>query len=184
MLAKHIGQWLWHVMGGSDTEIFYTLLVFTGVLLSVKFAQWFKYNRTLPPGPWGVPIWGYLPFVKGATHLHFNELAKKYGSIFSIRLGSELIVVLSDYRIIRDSFRREEFSGRPHTDFMNILDGYGKCRAHSNQYILSCDFSTPSYHRGGLKHSVDSLVFRAIPHFIGFIGSFFARCQYTGIYAD
>lgn len=144
-------------MGGSETEVFYTLLVFIGVLLSVKIVQWFKHSRTLPPGPWGVPILGYLPFIKGATHLHFDELAKKFGSIFSIRLGSELIVVLSDYRIIRDSFRREEFSGRPHTDFMNILDGYGKCWAHSNGYALSRDFSTLSYRRGGLKHSADSL---------------------------
>lgn len=77
MLVKKIGLWLWNVMGGSETEVFYTLLVFTGVLLTVKFIQWFKYNRALPPGPWGLPFWGFLPFVKSVVHLHFNELAKK-----------------------------------------------------------------------------------------------------------
>lgn len=117
-------------MGGTRIEIVYTLLVFVSVLLVVRFIQWLKYIRTLPPGPWGMPIFGYLHFIKGdQLHLQFSELAKKYGSIFSARLGNQLVVVLSDYRVIRDTFRREDFTGRPHTEFINILDGYGKCRA-------------------------------------------------------
>lgn len=129
MLVEHIAQWIWRAMGGTKIEIVYTLLVFASVLLMVRFIQWFKHIRTLPPGPWGVPIFGYLPFIKTDVHLQFTELAKKYGPIFSARLGNQLVVVLSDYRIIRDTFRREDFTGRPHTEFVNILDGYGKCRA-------------------------------------------------------
>ncbi|XP_029675425.1 cytochrome P450 18a1 [Formica exsecta] len=125
MLVERIAQWIWHAMGGTRIEIVYTLLVFVSVLLVVRFIQWLKYIRTLPPGPWGVPILGYLPFIKGDLHLRYNELAKKYGSIFSARLGNQLVVVLSDYRVIRDTFRREDFTGRPHTEFINILDGYG-----------------------------------------------------------
>jgi len=135
MLVEQIGEWsnkLWEILGGTMIEVFYTLLVFVGVfligVLLVMFIQWLKYIYTSPPGPWGWPIYGYLPHVKGAVHLHFNKLAKKYGSIFSVRFGSKLIVVLSDYRSIRESFRREEFTGRPHTDLMNIINGYGKCQ--------------------------------------------------------
>jgi len=133
MLVEQIGKWIngkfWEILGGTKTEVFYTLLVFIGVFLLVKFIQWLKYIRTLPPGPWGVPLFGYLLFIKGTVHLHFNKLAKKYGTMFSVCFGSKLIVVLSDYRLIRDSFRREDFTGRPHTDFMNIINGYGKCQA-------------------------------------------------------
>ena len=64
--------------------------------------------------------------MKGVCHLHYNDLARKYGSMFSTRLGNQLVVVLSDHKIIREAFRREEFTGRPHTEFMNILDGYGE----------------------------------------------------------
>ncbi|KAJ9590643.1 hypothetical protein L9F63_016314 [Diploptera punctata] len=82
--------------------------------------------KHLPPGPWGLPVLGYLPFVKGeAPHIHFKDLAKKYGTMFSTRLGNQLIVFLSDHKIIREAFRREEFTGRPHTEFINILGGYG-----------------------------------------------------------
>jgi len=148
MLVEQIGEWIngkfWEILGGTKTEVFYTLLVFVGVFLTyillVEFIQWSKYIRTLPPGPWGLPICGYLPLVKGAVHLHFNKLAKKYGTMFSVRFGSKFIVVLSDYRLIRDSFRREEFTGRPHTDLMNIINGYGKCQAQqasNNTFYLA-----------------------------------------------
>ncbi|KAK4876363.1 hypothetical protein RN001_012785 [Aquatica leii] len=92
------------------------------------FGTVFKYlhqTRSLPPGPWGLPIVGSLPFLKGDLHLHFRDLTQKYGSLLSTRLGSQLIVVLSDYKMIRDAFRKEEFTGRPSTEFTSILEGYG-----------------------------------------------------------
>ncbi|KAL0108030.1 hypothetical protein PUN28_014950 [Cardiocondyla obscurior] len=125
MLVEQLVEWLWLLMGGTSHQVFCTLLVFVGVLLLVKIGLWLKSNVTLPPGPLGVPLLGYLPFIKDDAHLHFTKLAKRFGSIFSMYLGSELVVVLSDYRVIRDAFRREEFSGRPNTDFMNVIEGYG-----------------------------------------------------------
>lgn len=127
MLVEHATQWAWQAMGGTRIEVLYTFLVFLGVLLVVRCMQWLRYVRSLPPGPWGVPVFGYLPFLKGDVHLRYGELAKKYGPMFSARLGTQLVVVLSDHRTIRDTFRREEFTGRPHTEFINILGGYGKC---------------------------------------------------------
>lgn len=104
----------------------YNIVVFIMVFGLVKLIYWARNLRRLPPGPWGFPILGYLPFIKGDLHLQFGRLAAKYGSMFSAKLGSQLIIVLSDYRTIRETFRREDFSGRPHTEFMNILGGYGK----------------------------------------------------------
>lgn len=126
MLVEPVARCIWQAMGGTRIEVLYTLLVFVAALLAVRYFQWLKHVRALPPGPWGVPVFGYLPFIKGDLHLQFGKLAKKYGSMFSVRLGTQLVVVLSDYRVIRDTFRREEFTGRPHTEFINILDGYGE----------------------------------------------------------
>ncbi|CAH1101321.1 unnamed protein product [Psylliodes chrysocephalus] len=101
------------------------LLVFITVLFVVRGLQKLKEAFSLPPGPWGLPILGSLPFLKGDLHLHYRDLTQKYGSLISTRLGSQLIVVLSDYKMIRDTFRKEDFTGRPHTEFTNILGGYG-----------------------------------------------------------
>lgn len=102
------------------------LLVFITVLFVVRGLQKLKEAFSLPPGPWGLPILGSLPFLKGDLHLHYRDLTQKYGSLISTRLGSQLIVVLSDYKMIRDTFRKEDFTGRPHTEFTNILGGYGE----------------------------------------------------------
>lgn len=38
-------------------------------------------RKVLPPGPRGLPIVGYLPFLGGATHVAFKKLADHYGPI-------------------------------------------------------------------------------------------------------
>lgn len=123
MLAIQMGQWL--TMDSIVSNIPLTLVLIAFFSLMVKLIQeWY----TLPPGPWGLPIYGYLYSMKTCMHLEFDKLAKKYGSIFSVSLGSKLVVVLSDHEIIREAFRRDEFTGRPKTDFMNVINGYGKCQ--------------------------------------------------------
>ncbi|GBP90240.1 Cytochrome P450 18a1 [Eumeta japonica] len=94
------------------------------LLLVTQLAALLRGLRKLPPGPWGPPVVGYLPFL-GVRHKTFLELARSYGALFSARLGNQLIVVLSDYRLIREAFRREEFTGRPSTPLMHTLDGLG-----------------------------------------------------------
>ncbi|XP_037973711.2 cytochrome P450 18a1 [Plutella xylostella] len=93
-------------------------------LLVLRLLALLREVRKLPPGPWGPPVVGYLPFV-GVRHKTFLELARSYGTLFSARLGNQLTVVLSDYRLIREAFRREEFTGRPSTPLMHTLDGLG-----------------------------------------------------------
>jgi 26-hydroxylase len=103
------------------------LVVVLVILAFVRLCQIVREIRSLPPGPWGFPVIGYLPFLKGNVHhLHYSDLASKYGTMFSTRLGNQLVVVLSDHKMIREAFRREEFTGRPQTQFTNILGGYGE----------------------------------------------------------
>lgn len=116
--------WLWSAI---SREVSGTVLaVFLAVLMAVRTLQILREASSLPPGPWGIPVLGCLPFLKGDLHLYLRDLTQKYGSLMSTRLGSQLIVVLSDYKMIRDTFRKDEFTGRPKTEFMSILDGYGK----------------------------------------------------------
>ncbi|CAG9783638.1 unnamed protein product [Diatraea saccharalis] len=100
------------------------LLTVTIALLAARLLSALREIRKLPPGPWGPPVVGYLPFL-GIRHKKFLELAHNYGALFSARLGNQLTVVLSDYKLIREAFRREEFTGRPNTPLMHTLDGLG-----------------------------------------------------------
>jgi len=119
---------VWKEMESADMRN--TLFVFAGVLSIVLMIQWllkcYREVLSLPPGPWGIPIVGYLLFIGQEKHTEFMLMAKKYGSLFSTRLGTQLTVVMSDYKMIRETLRREEFTGRPDTPFMQTLNGLGE----------------------------------------------------------
>ncbi|CAM2117278.1 unnamed protein product [Caretta caretta] len=69
----------------------------------------------LPPGPVAFPIIGNtLQLNTKNLPQHVDELSEKYGSIFTIYLGSERVVVLYGYEIVKEALvgLGEEFSGR------------------------------------------------------------------------
>lgn len=123
-LLCYLLLYIWQYML-ENTE---TILVFAASLTAIMIVTSWKYNCSLPPGPWGIPYFGYLFFLKGSPHLKYWSFAKKYGEIFSIKLGSQILVVISDYRVIQKLFNKEEYSGRPRTEFTKILGGYGEYR--------------------------------------------------------
>ncbi len=97
--------------------------------LTARLIRWFRVNRSLPPGPYGLPIVGYLPFLKRPNDFQgeMTDLSRQYGPIFSLKLGSELLVFLSDHHLIRDAFRRPHvFDARPQNEFFKLVKGYGK----------------------------------------------------------
>ncbi|CAG5012496.1 unnamed protein product [Parnassius apollo] len=116
---------LWQIVSYCSSRTTLPLLLTAGVVfLAARLVIVLREMRKLPPGPWGPPVVGYLPFL-GVRHKTFLELARSYGALFSARLGNQLTVVLSDYKLIREAFRREEFTGRPSTPLMHTLDGLG-----------------------------------------------------------
>lgn len=68
----------------------------------------------LPPGPHGLPILGYLPFL-GKNLLHqFSDLGHKYGPIYKLYLGNKLCVVISSPSLVKEVVRDQDavFAGR------------------------------------------------------------------------
>ena len=122
----------------SQLHVQLTLTVFVCALLLIWFMQWvvkcFIENKSLPPGPLGIPIFGILKFIGHEKHKEFMKLAKTYGTLFSARLGSQLYIVISDYKLIRETFKKEEFTGRPKTPLYQILNGLGEFQIHDMLY--------------------------------------------------
>ena len=92
--------------------------VWLAVLLIVAALLFFKHRtgqRLEPPGPWGLPIVGYLPFLGMKMNLTFSKLAKRYGDVFQLRIGSRKIVLISGQKSIRKApvENRTVFAGRP-----------------------------------------------------------------------
>ena len=111
----------------------YLSLVFSSLLLvgaSFVAVLWFLQRRSPPslPGPRGIPVLGFLPWIDPkAPHLTFTRLAKVYGPIYALKLGSMFTVVLSDHRLIRQALAKDAFSGRaPLYVTHGIMKGYGE----------------------------------------------------------
>ena len=101
-------------------------LFFLTLLTTYQIIQFLRYNKKLPPGPTGFPIVGMLPKIQKEFHLELFDFSKIFGKIFSLKMGNQLIVVLSDHKLIKAAFAKSDFAGRPKTEFGNILGGYGK----------------------------------------------------------
>ncbi|KAF8792511.1 Cytochrome P450 2U1 like protein [Argiope bruennichi] len=90
-----------------------TLTILACIIGLLIFWALQKRNDRTPPGPTGLPIVGYLPFITSKPHLEFSRLEKKYGPVFSLKLGSENVIILNDFQSSRDAFLQDAFMGRP-----------------------------------------------------------------------
>ncbi|KAA8521912.1 hypothetical protein F0562_012774 [Nyssa sinensis] len=98
--------WWWEVRNEKD-ELARAILTVSIVVLAIFWYLWtFLRPRTgiapLPPGPYGLPIVGYLPFLGTNLHQSFAQIAHQYGPIFKLRLGSKLCVVLSSPSLAKE----------------------------------------------------------------------------------
>ena len=93
------------------------VLVFWAVLLASYL--FLSRDKGLPPGPFALPLIGSYAFMKQLqcrlSHVVYLEAAKKYGNIFSFRLGQQLFVVLNGYEAVYQALVKQAdvFSDRP-----------------------------------------------------------------------
>ena len=120
-------------------EAFIILVLILLLLWSLYYL--FRRDR-LPPGPISLPGVGSWFFVKEIRrkrpHIALLDASKKYGDVFSFRMGSQLIVALNGYDVINEALVKQAhvFSDRPNhlpsvQNIMKdgggiILQGYGQ----------------------------------------------------------
>ncbi|KAF9524744.1 cytochrome P450 [Crepidotus variabilis] len=59
-------------------------------------------GNKIPDGPVGLPILGSFPFLTRYPELTLDYWAQKFGSLYSVYLGNQLVVVISDPQIVKD----------------------------------------------------------------------------------
>ncbi|KAF9443096.1 cytochrome P450 [Macrolepiota fuliginosa MF-IS2] len=88
-----------------------------------------KHGNKIPTGPVGLPVIGSFPFLTHYPELTLDQWAKRYGPLYSIWLGNQLFVIISDPNIAKDlmitngaifSSRKEMF-----VKSQNLLTGRG-----------------------------------------------------------
>ena len=98
-----------------------------GAVLLLAGVWWVSTRRHpgLPPGPGpALPVLGHLHLLaRQDPRAPFRAWRARYGDVFSLRLGQQLVVVLNGYRVIREALVENStvFSDRPHLPFLKLV---------------------------------------------------------------
>ncbi|KAK6173993.1 hypothetical protein SNE40_017353 [Patella caerulea] len=96
-----------------------TILLTLVLLLVIGYVISMQERSGIPPGPSYWPIVGNMFDMRGKRvgkrHKYYAELQEKYGDIFRIYFGNQLLVVLNDFESIEEAFVKQKdlFSSRP-----------------------------------------------------------------------
>lgn len=93
----------------------YVFFTFAAVCAGILWWRNRQYDSKYPPGPWGLPLVGHIPFLGKNPMPKLEEYRKQYGDVFSLRLGSYRVVVLNGLQTIKTALTRrpDEFGARP-----------------------------------------------------------------------
>ncbi|KAJ7279289.1 cytochrome P450 [Mycena rebaudengoi] len=105
-------------------------IVLSAALVLLCSLVWFRKVGArevgLPPGPPTLPFLGNLHiFPTEFTHYKFTEWARKYGGIYSLKLGSGTMVVLTDAAAVKEimDIRSATTSDRPPFHVADVVTG-------------------------------------------------------------
>ncbi|XP_008577969.1 PREDICTED: steroid 17-alpha-hydroxylase/17,20 lyase [Galeopterus variegatus] len=103
-----------------------SLLILTYLFWSKERHPGAKYPKGLP----FLPLVGSLPFIPRYGHMHVNffKLQKKYGPIYSLRMGTKTTVIVGHHQLAKEVLvkKGKEFSGRPYMTTLAILSNNQK----------------------------------------------------------
>ncbi|KAG9463738.1 hypothetical protein GDO78_021203 [Eleutherodactylus coqui] len=131
------------------------------LLATILYKQKENVHPNYPPGPKPLPIIGnILNLNVQKPHLSFLELTKKYGPVFSIKIGVEKMVVLCGYDTVKEAFVKEEFLDRPMTPaFMDLTGGYGIAFLNGNNWKTMRQFTVSTLRDFGMgKRSLEEKI--------------------------
>ncbi|XP_039666476.1 cytochrome P450 2J2-like [Perca fluviatilis] len=108
------------------------LLSFVVLLLTDVVRNWRPHS--FPPGPWAVPFLGNV--FTGVDFKTMEKLSQEYGPVFSLRRGSERMVFVSGYKMVKEALvnQLDSFTDRPIVPLFHVIfKGLGI--ALSNGYL-------------------------------------------------
>uniref|UniRef100_A0A2K5TXE1 Steroid 17-alpha-hydroxylase/17,20 lyase n=2 Tax=Macaca TaxID=9539 RepID=A0A2K5TXE1_MACFA len=115
------------------------------LLLTLAYLFWPKRRcpgAKYPKSLLSLPLVGSLPFLPRHGHMHNNffKLQKKYGPIYSVRMGTKTTVIVGHHQLAKEVLikKGKDFSGRPqvekfHSDSItNMLDVLMQAKMNSD----------------------------------------------------
>ncbi|KAI0472821.1 cytochrome P450 [Xylariaceae sp. FL0804] len=107
------------------------LTVAVSVVAVYRLLQVGKRPANYPPGPPTLPILGNLHLMpKERGHVQFKKWAEEYGPVYSLMLGTKVMIVLSSDKVVKDLLdkRSNIYSSRPEIYVAQLVSGVHKVK--------------------------------------------------------
>ncbi|CAH2245819.1 cytochrome P450 2K4-like [Pelobates cultripes] len=145
------------------------ITILLSIIICISFLYvsygWSKNEyQNFPPGPKPLPIIGNMHILD--LKKPFNsmlQLSEKYGSIFSIQIGTKKAVVLCGYEMVRDALvnHADEFAGRPKLQiFEDVTQGHGLIFSRDENWKVMRRFTLSTLRDFGMgKKSLENKIY-------------------------
>ncbi|KAK7022911.1 hypothetical protein SK128_025141 [Halocaridina rubra] len=100
------------------------VLVILSMILLLTWTN--RKPKGLPPGIWGWPIIGATAPSGLTVNEYVKVLHKKYGNIFTWKMGSRTMVFLNGYPLIKQAFNNPSLQDRPDFFTFDVFSGFKK----------------------------------------------------------
>lgn len=114
------------------------ILITVDSLISL-ITNWIKQPR----GPWGIPLFGYVPFLTEFPHKKLMQLSSRYGPVFGFSLGPTNVVAVNGWPAIKEALTKQELLARPSPEIFapfgvvaNVGDASGQLWQENRKLVL------------------------------------------------
>ncbi|KAL2622455.1 hypothetical protein R1flu_002660 [Riccia fluitans] len=109
--------------GYSATVVQASLMTVAAVFVGLLLIRKLKARKRLPPGPTPWPVVGNLPLLGPLPHWSLAELAKQYGPLMSMRLGSINYIIVSSSKYAEEVLKTNDivWASRPRMSQGDLL---------------------------------------------------------------
>ncbi|KAM4043862.1 uncharacterized protein ACNLHF_014155 [Anomaloglossus baeobatrachus] len=156
----------------------YFVLVLTLLFILNVLKSWKKNHKAnFPPGPRCWPLIGNLHLLDlKKPHHTYAELAKKYGPVFSIQMGTKKMVVLAGYETVKEALvnNAEEFGERGVLRIFESMDhGKGIISSQGENWKAMRRFTISTLRDFGMgKSTIEEKVIEECTHLTNCFASF------------
>nr|KJB08555.1 hypothetical protein B456_001G089000 [Gossypium raimondii] len=126
------------------------------------FVQNYCFNpKNLPPSPPSLPVFGHLHLLETLDFRFYHRLSQKHGPVFSLRLGSQLFVVVSYSVLAEECFTKNDIILANRPNRLNSIITVRKDEVQRLLVRLSRD-SRRGFAKVELKSMLNDLTFNNI----------------------
>ncbi|XP_057884770.1 cytochrome P450 2C19 isoform X3 [Melospiza georgiana] len=142
-----------------------TVVILVCIACLLSFAAWKGRSGKgkMPPGPAPLPILGNLLQVKPSNLAKtLQKLSEEYGPVFTVHLGSDPVVVLHGYDVVKEALvdRADEFASRGHMPIGDRANnGLGIIFSNNELWLQVRRFSLTTLRNFGMgKRSIEERI--------------------------